>query len=211
MTGHRSGASAARSPGDFVAAAKEELRRTARQVRDGIDPERRLRAAESAAAHLLALPQLAGARRVAVFAAVGSELDAGPAIRGLRARAVELCYPRVMAGSRRLEFHLVTREEELAPGAFAIPEPAAGAPVVPPRAIDAFVVPGLAFDPDGARIGWGRGYYDRSLAAAPDQLRIGYCYDCQLFDRVPREPSDLPMHIVVTESGALVPGGGADR
>jgi len=211
MSVHASGASAARLPGDFVAAAKEELRRTARQLRDAIDPERRLRAAESAATHLLALPRLAGARRVAVFAAVSSELDAGQAIRGLRARGVELCYPRVVAGSRRLEFHLVGSEDQLAPGAFAIPEPAAVAPVVPVAAIDAFVVPGLAFDAGGARIGWGRGFYDRSLAAAPDRLRIGYCYDCQLFDLVPREPSDLPMHIIVTESGALEPGGGSPR
>lgn len=206
MSVQAAGASAARSPGDFVAAAKEELRRRARQIRDAIDPERRLRAAESAASHLLALPRLAGARRVAVFAAVGSELDAGAAIRGLRARGVELCYPRVVA--HRLEFHLVGSEDQLAPGAFAIPEPAAAAPVVPARSIDAFVMPGLAFDAGGARIGWGRGFYDRSLAAAPDRLRIGYCYDCQLFDSVPREPSDLPMHIIVTESGVLEPGGG---
>lgn len=207
MIGHRSQASVApRSPGDPVAAGKEELRRAAREVRDGIPLERRAEAASSAARHLLAVPGLAAARRVALFAAVGSEIDAGPAARELRARGIELAYPRVVRGARRLEFHLVAAEEELLPGAFGIPEPAVGRPIAPVRSIDAFVVPGLAFDASGARVGWGRGYYDRSLAAAADQLRIGYCFDCQLVAEVPRDEADLPMHIIVTESGALVPG-----
>jgi 5-formyltetrahydrofolate cyclo-ligase len=204
MIGHRLQASA-RGPGEPVATArKEELRRTARQVRDAIATEPRRRAAESAAGHLLALPRLAGARRVALFAAVGSELDATAVARGLRARGVEIVYPRVVRGARRLEFHLVGDESELVPGAFGIPEPAADAPVAPVQSIDAFVVPGLAFDAGGARIGWGRGYYDRSLAAAPERLRIGYCFECQLVPEVPLEPSDLPMHAIVTETGARV-------
>ena len=205
MIGHRLQASAPRGPGEPVAAArKEELRRTARVVRDAIAPEPRRRAAESAAGNLLALPRLTGARRVALFAAVGSELDATAAARGLRARGVEIAYPRVVPGARRLEFHLVGDEGELRPGAFGIPEPAADAPVAPVQSIDAFVVPGLAFDAGGARIGWGRGYYDRSLAAVPGRLRIGYCFECQLVPEVPLEPSDLPMHAIVTETGARV-------
>jgi 5-formyltetrahydrofolate cyclo-ligase len=204
MIGHGSQASEPRSPGDSVAAAKEELRRAARRIRDAIDPEHARQAAERAAEHLLALPGLAGVRRVALFAAVGSELGSAPAAHRLRARGVDVAYPRVVTGARRLEFHLVTSEAELSPGAFGIPEPAADAPVAPVRSIDAFVVPGLAFDAGGARIGWGRGYYDRTLVAAPHQLRIGYCFDCQLVEHVPRDRDDLSMHVIVTESGALV-------
>jgi 5-formyltetrahydrofolate cyclo-ligase len=206
MIGHRSHAIAPNEPGEPVAAArKEELRRRARQVRDAVPAERRAQAAASATTHLLALPGLVTVQRVALFAAVGSELDPAAAVARLRARGVEIVYPRVVRGARRLEFHLVTGEGELAPGAFGIPEPAPDAPVAPVQSIDAFVVPGLAFDAAGARVGWGRGYYDRSLAAAPDRLRIGYCFDCQLVAEVPSEPSDLPMHVLVTESGVLVP------
>jgi 5-formyltetrahydrofolate cyclo-ligase len=205
MIGHGSQARAPRSPGESVAAAKEELRRAARRIRDAIDPEQAREAAERAAEHLLALPGLAGVRRVGLFASVGSELGSAPAALRLRARGVELAYPRVLVGARRLEFHLVASEAALAPGAFGIPEPATDAPVAPVRSIDAFVVPGLAFDAGGARVGWGRGYYDRTLVAAPDQLRIGYCFDCQLVEHVPRDRDDLPVHVIVTESGALVP------
>jgi 5-formyltetrahydrofolate cyclo-ligase len=162
-------------------------------------------AALQAAEHLLRLPWIAAARRVALFASVGSELDAGPAARGLRARGIELTYPRVLRGVHRLEFHLVSEPADLTPGAFGIPEPPSTAPVAPVQSIDAFVVPGLAFDAGGARVGWGRGYYDRTLAAAPERLRIGFCFDCQLVPEVPRDRGDLLMHVIVTESGALVP------
>lgn len=205
MIAHRSPASAARVPGDPVTSAKEELRRAARRMRDALDSAQARAAAERAAEHLLRVPVVLAARRIALFASVGSELDAGPAARRLRARGVELAYPRVLRGTQRLEFHLVGGEEELAAGAFGIPEPAADAPVAPVQSIDAFVVPGLAFDAGGARVGWGRGYYDRTLAAAPDRPRIGYCFDCQLVPEVPRGRGDLPMHVIVTESGARVP------
>jgi 5-formyltetrahydrofolate cyclo-ligase len=205
MIAQASAATVPRSPDEPVAAAKEELRREARRVRDAIDRETGRRAAERAAGHLLALPAIAAARRVALFSAVGSELDAGPVARVLRARGVELAYPRVLAGVGLLEFHLVAGDDQLAPGAFGIPEPAAGAPLAPVGSIDVFVVPGLAFDAGGGRVGWGRGYYDRTLAAAPDRLRVGYCFDCQLVARVPRDRDDLPMHVIVTESGARVP------
>jgi 5-formyltetrahydrofolate cyclo-ligase len=205
MIGQGSHARAARSPGDPVAVAKEELRRAARGIRDAVGRAEASAAAERAAEHLLALPRVVAARRVALFAAVGSELDCGPAARALRARGVELAYPRVLRGAERLKFHVVGEETELTRGAFGIPEPSAGAPAAPVSSIDVFVVPGLAFDRSGARVGWGRGYYDRTLAAAPDQLRVGYCFDCQLVPEVPRDRGDLLMHVIVTESGVLVP------
>jgi 5-formyltetrahydrofolate cyclo-ligase len=186
-----------------VASPKDELRRAARRLRDTIDPATGRQAADAAARHLLALPQLEGARRVAVYASVAKELDVGPASRALRARGLELVYPRVLPGAQRLEFHLVGDEGELLRGAFGIAEPRPEAAPVSVGSIDAFVVPGLAFDPNGGRVGWGRGYYDRTLAAAPDRLRIGYCYRSQILAEVPHEAGDLPMHILVTESGAV--------
>ncbi|HEX5061643.1 MAG TPA: 5-formyltetrahydrofolate cyclo-ligase, partial [Kofleriaceae bacterium] len=67
--------------------------------------------------------------------------------------------------------------------------------------IAAVFVPGLAFDRAGGRIGWGRGYYDVTLAAAsPAALRIGLAFECQIIEHVPREPHDAALHYVVTEA-----------
>ena len=91
--------------------------------------------------------------------------------------------------------------DQLVEGKFAIREPRADAPSVELATIAAFIIPGLAFDRAGGRIGWGRGYYDATLAAAnPQALRIGLAFECQLVESVARDPHDVPLHYVVTEA-----------
>jgi 5-formyltetrahydrofolate cyclo-ligase len=86
-------------------------------------------------------------------------------------------------------------------GHFGLREPRETAPLVELAAVSAFIVPGLAFDRAGGRIGWGRGYYDVTLAAAnPQALRIGIAFECQLVEQVPRDPHDIHLHYVVTEA-----------
>ena len=198
-----------------MATAKEELRRTLRQVRDSISPASAADAARAAAGHLLALPPVASARTVALYAAARGELDTAPLCRELVARAVRLVYPRVQGAREALAFHEVALADgapiDVRLSAFGILEPLASAPAVPLDAIDLFVVPGLAFDRTGTRLGWGLGFYDRTLARHPDALRIGYCYACQIVPHVPREQADVPMHCLVTEASASHPGDGRER
>jgi 5-formyltetrahydrofolate cyclo-ligase len=63
----------------------------------------------------------------------------------------------------------------------------------------AWLVPGLAFSPDGARLGRGAGYYDRLLATSSG-LRIGVCLDCQLMTEIPVQEHDVKMHHIITET-----------
>jgi 5-formyltetrahydrofolate cyclo-ligase len=190
-----------------VATAKEQLRRTLRRVRDSVsaDAEAAAVAAEAAAQHLIALAPVAGARTVALYAPVRGELDPGPAARALDARGARLVYPRVLPKEKLLEFHEVLVDAggptHLHRGAFGIPEPLPSSPFVPLAEIDLLLVPGLAFDERGSRLGWGRGFYDRTLARAPAAIRVGYCYSCQLVAHVPHEDDDLPMHYLVTDTG----------
>jgi 5-formyltetrahydrofolate cyclo-ligase len=75
-----------------------------------------------------------------------------------------------------------------------------------PSVVDVVIVPGVAFTPDGARLGQGGGWYDRFLAAVrPDCTSIGVGFDAQVVDVLPTEPHDVPLDGVVTESGAIVP------
>ncbi|MGN0034035.1 MAG: 5-formyltetrahydrofolate cyclo-ligase [Candidatus Limimorpha sp.] len=63
---------------------------------------------------------------------------------------------------------------------------------------DLIVVPGVAFDRNGNRIGRGKGYYDRFLCKHLDVRRIGICFDFQLVDNVPTEPTDIKMDKVIS-------------
>ncbi|HUS65812.1 MAG TPA: 5-formyltetrahydrofolate cyclo-ligase, partial [Kofleriaceae bacterium] len=116
-------------------------------------------------------------------------------------RGVAIAFPRVLPDEHALAFHLVAGEHELTAGAFGIREPSPQAPLVAAGEIDVYLVPGLAFDHAGTRLGWGRGYYDRTFAADPHAVRIGYCYQCQVAPSVPRGEDDLPVHHIVTEAG----------
>jgi len=182
-------------------ATKAELRNEMRDLRRALDPGEAARCALAAASFVLDLPEVRAARRVALYAATRCELDTAPIAAGLLARGVACSYPRIVAGKTELSFadaHVAA----LAPGAFGILSPPDGAPEVPADGIDVFVIPGLAFDLAGGRLGWGRGHYDRTLAAAPAALRVGYAYGFQIVDKVPTHAADEAMDVVVTDAGA---------
>lgn len=111
----------------------------------------------------------------------------------------------------RLAFFRVRALSELAPAQFGLMEPI-GAPGEPARSLgelapSLILVPGLAFSRSGARIGFGRGYYDRALAplrARSDCTRLGVCFDAFLDPPegpIPMADHDVPMHAIATELG----------
>jgi 5-formyltetrahydrofolate cyclo-ligase len=184
-----------------VATAKATLRGDARARRDAIPAAERAAAAAAIAdrvdAELLA-PLPAGAL-VCLYDAIGSEVPTRPIAERALARGLALAYPRIQRGALALALHRAT-PAELAPGALRIPEPPASAP--PVHAADAALIllPGLLFDRRGARLGWGRGHYDATLAGAPDRPRAGLAFESQLVDRLPTDAHDLFVHRIVTEA-----------
>jgi 5-formyltetrahydrofolate cyclo-ligase len=160
------------------------------------------RAAASAvicdAANAMLAARLSPGQVVALYAAKGSEVDTQRVDAFSRARGLVVAYPRVNGHARILAFHAVPIDA-LAPARFELREPSADAPAVAVEDIAAFVMPGLAFDRAGGRLGWGRGHYDATLAAAPRALRIGLAYERQVVDQVAREAHDVALHIIITE------------
>lgn len=87
-------------------------------------------------------------------------------------------------------------------GAFHIEEPQ-GDETASIDEIEMVVVPAVAYDCNGNRVGRGKGYYDRLLTHSR-ALKVGIAYDFQLFDEIATEPHDVPVDIVITESGTYV-------
>jgi 5-formyltetrahydrofolate cyclo-ligase len=179
---------------------KPITRRTVLSRRDALTAE--ARAAASAAITVSTsqlLAELAPGSIVALYAPKGTEVDTAPLDAYARAHGLRIGYPRIVAGERRLAFHEVTIAE-LVPATFGLREPVASAASIELADVAAVIVPGLAFDRAGGRIGWGRGYYDATLSAAPAATRIGLAFECQLVDHVPHDPHDALVHYVVTET-----------
>jgi len=86
---------------------------------------------------------------------------------------------------------------ELVPGFMSIPEP----PFNPDRVsrkVDVVFVPGIAFDLSFCRLGYGGGYYDRFLERV-DALKVGVCFDFQIVEKLPCEPFDVRMDVLISE------------
>jgi 5-formyltetrahydrofolate cyclo-ligase len=189
---------------DDIRAQKDALRQRLRAERNALDPERARAASAAVCRRVLALPAIARARTVTLYAAIQREIDVAEVARALLARGVRVAYPRI--DDPRLAFHAVTSLDELEPDVWKIPTPRRSTPVVPSAELDVLIVPGLAFDAGGHRLGYGRGYYDGELAAAPQAVRVGVAHAFQLVDPLPVQVTDQPVDILITELGARATG-----
>jgi len=130
-------------------------------ARTALPGAERERASAAIEAHLEAF--FAGRRDgvVGVYWPIRDEFDVRPFVATLRARGVTPALPVVVGKDRPLEFRAWMEDEALVAGGFGLAYPASGAGLHP----DALVIPLLGFDRDGCRLGYGAGYYDRTLAA----------------------------------------------
>ena len=113
------------------------------------------------------------------------------AIRDGKRVAVPKCYGQDMRFIYISDF-----EQEVAPGYANIPEPIADEPVADDKTA-LVLMPGLAFDPQGHRIGYGGGFYDRFLAEEPAHPTLALCYDFQIVESLPTEEFDIPVDTVL--------------
>lgn len=149
-----------------------------------------------------ALPPFRGARTVALYAPLGTEVDGLELARRALARGMRVVFPRALPVERRLVFARCD-PAALVKGPLGAAEPPTGAPEVPPAEIGCVVMPGVGFSLDGLRLGRGGGYYDVTLRGMPAAPRVGVAYDVQVVPTLPREPHDAPLDALVTEARTL--------
>jgi len=144
------------------------------------------------------LPEFRHGRTFALFASMEGEPDTRPLFERIVGSGRQAFLPRCLADGQ-LEFVRVEDWSVLVRGRFGIPEPAESLAPVPASLIDLFLVPGLAFDRQGARLGRGGGYYDRSLPLGCQAW--GLAFESQWVEFVPNEAHDHPVNGVLTEAG----------
>ncbi|MGQ3040505.1 MAG: 5-formyltetrahydrofolate cyclo-ligase [Brevundimonas sp.] len=175
---------------------KGQLRATMRARRKrlaGLDPM----AASRLADHVEALPP---GDPVAVYRAIGSEIDMDALSVALERQGRTLCLPVVIQTDEAMIFRRWASGEPLEPDAIGVPAPLPLAEVVSPALI---LTPLLAFDAVGGRLGQGGGYYDRTFAALPATLRVGVAYTGQQVETLSLEIHDVRLHGVLTEAGYM--------
>ena len=130
---------------------------------------------------------------------IRDELDIRPLIASLMDGGYRVCLPVVAGEEQPLVMRMWLEGAPLFEAGFGTLAPAEDAPVAEP---DILLVPLLAFDAQGTRLGYGGGYYDRTLAAmAKRPTLIGFAFSGQQVDEIPHAAHDVPLDMVVTEDG----------
>lgn len=192
---------------DPIAQAKHVARIQAREARARCHNDAGPAAGIAISAHLLSLlPGLRpGALTIAGYHPKGDEADVMPSLAALANAGHATALPVVTGRAWPLVFRLWRPGHPLVPGAFRVMEPMGEAPLVQP---DIVLVPLLAFDAAGYRLGYGGGFYDRTLevlrAEAPT-IAVGIGYAGQGVDKLPVDAYDQKLDWIVTEQGAWRP------
>lgn len=181
---------------DELKLAKRQAREMARAVRASCDPALGERLGE----HFLAEFQLPPASVVAGFWPLPSEVDIRPLLTALHGRGHRVVLPVTPPKGLPLTFLPWRPGAELIPGRFGTSAPAGGIEATPTIVL----VPLLAFDRAGRRLGYGGGYYDRTLAALPGAPAVGCAFAAQEVDAVPAGDYDARLQAVATENGLIV-------
>jgi len=185
-----------------AAASKEALRVEALARRDALPAEARAQAAEAVAARGLPFAVKPGAI-VSGFMAMRTEINPLPLMRKLADAGARLALPVIAGRGKPLIMRAYAFGDALDRAQWGIREPKPEAPEIAP---DVLLVPLAAFDRAGQRIGYGAGYYDRTIAALRARKQIttvGLAFAAQEIGKVPAGPHDERLDFVLTEREAI--------
>lgn len=136
---------------------------------------------------------------IGAYAALPGEADPHLLLKQLALMGCTFAFPRVAAKGAALVFHHWKPGDVLKPGAYGIAEPSPDWPIAHPKIL---LVPLLAFDSSGHRLGYGGGFYDRTLGQLGKGVRtIGIAYAGQEVKSLSHEPHDHPLDMIATEEG----------
>ena len=165
------------------------------------------RVSAAVARHVVDLPELARATRIAAYRAIRGEIDCDPIVQWAWQSGRRVYLP-VTQPPRTMTFARWGRDDGFVTSRFGIDEPLPTARRVARERLDVVLVPLVAFDHDGTRLGHGAGYYDAAFASrrSPRRARpvlVGLAHAFQEVDHIDRREWDVPLDIVVTERKTL--------
>lgn len=181
---------------------KKELRRKLIQERCTFPNDLRLELSENIAERLIRSDEYTKCDTVLVFISTRIEVDTSPILTTALTDGKIVGAPRCESKENLMDFYRINSRGDLESGAFDILEPKQGCPMIESFSKAICIVPGLAYDINGHRIGFGRGYYDRFLSKF-DGISCGVCFDEFIVGDIPVEPTDIPVNMLVTQSKTI--------
>lgn len=188
---------------------KTQLRTAALARRKALRAEIAKIAAHDAQQHFFLNVPLTADTVIAVYWPIRDEMDTRGLLGQLIDQGIVTCLPVVVADDQPLTFRQWDGLSPLDVAGFGTMAPGPDAPEVRP---DIILMPLAGFDMTGNRLGYGKGYYDRTIAALnPKPKLIGYGFSTQQVDPIPAEPHDVKMDMMISELGMMLFGGQGNK
>lgn len=184
---------------------KAKLRLQCAAIRNGIESKDKAQMDEKICKNLSGLAVFRYAQKVLLYHPIRSEVDVLPLMQMALNAGKEVYFPLCdPVQSGKMTFHRVNSLSQLVKGSFSVPEPDCGMPLYEnDTALAVCIIPALAFDKEGYRLGYGKGYYDRFLSDFTG-TRIGVGYQALVLPTVPHNRFDLKTDLIVTEKGVRI-------
>ena len=182
---------------------KNALRTEFKLMREAIEPQRKHELDLALCEQIISLASFRFADTVLMYYPVKGEIDITPIATEALKRGKRVAFPVCEPESCTMIYRYVSSLDELRRGCYSIPEPTADAPIFEGAVSALCIVPALAFDREGFRLGYGKGYYDRFLKTFEGKS-LGAVYSDFLRDTLPRGYYDRAVDIIVTERGSII-------
>lgn len=181
---------------------KNEIRKKFKEKRRAMEKSEVSEKSRCACEVFLKSEMYKNAKILMLYMPLGNETDTTEIIKRAFADEKKLIFPVTDERTGVITPCYATTETEFKEGAFSVNEPC-DANVAEPLDIDTVIVPGIAFDKSGGRIGFGKGCYDGFLNKTK-AVKIGFCYELQLCDKIPGKEYDIKMDCIITENRIIM-------
>ena len=183
---------------------KSAARRYFLNIRATLSPEALTEQSRALSEDVLSLDVFKNADTILLFSSTRNEPDLCFLAKESLTRGISVAYPISLTDSYTITFRCISSLDDLKKGAYGILEPDIDAPTPVLTSRSLCIVPALAYDKKGTRLGYGKGYYDKFLSNFPG-ISVGIAMDSFLCHRLPKDPHDVPLDILITKEGAIYP------
>ncbi|EKD93176.1 MAG: hypothetical protein ACD_28C00218G0001 [uncultured bacterium] len=181
---------------------KTKIRESIRSKRKELSPEAKTQKDEAIQKRIENWSSFQQAKCVFIYVSLAEEVDTHRLIQSQLGKK-EILIPRIDNEQKNLEAVPLKHWSDLAVNQWGMLETRANHRMHTHYPIDLIIVPGIAFDPRGYRIGYGKGFYDKFLDNHPGLKTLGLAYDLQILEKVPCDSHDIPVQQIFTESRSL--------
>lgn len=178
---------------------KNQLRSQAKELRRGLSRDEKKALDAAVLKRIVFSPAYKQCRTLLTYVSTDIEVDTRALIEYAFSDGKMVAVPKCVPNTALMDFFYIKSIDELRPGTFSVPEPVdSGMPLKNFKGA-LCIVPGLMFDMNGFRLGYGKGYYDRFLAAHPHMRLMGLCYCRCTVQSLVSGRFDRPVDLLATE------------